>query len=125
MKAWNDGTAEPSTWAYTVTDSTPVLQAPGAVGLVGWLSAAWNQGPITESFDDFNVTSPISGTVPVAPVANFSSAQVRGTLNVNFTDTSTGGTPDAWWWDFGDGTGLGHGQPHPHLPRSRAATPSS
>ena len=57
------------------------------------------------SFDDFNVTSPISGTVPAAPIANFSSAQVPGTLNVNFTDTSTGGAPTSWSWDFGDGSG--------------------
>jgi PKD repeat protein len=105
MKAWNDGSAEPSAWAYTVTDSTPVLQAPGAVGLLGWLSAAWNQGPITVSFDDFNVTSPISGTVPAAPVANFSASPVAGTLGVNFSNTSTGGSPDTYAWDFGDGSG--------------------
>jgi CSLREA domain-containing protein len=122
MKAWNDdGTTEPSTWTLTVTDNTPVLQVPGpggvggagvdGVGLVAWLSPAWNQGPITETFDDFNVTSPISGTVPAAPVADFSSAQVGGTLDVNFTDTSTGGTPDTWWWDFGDGSNSTSGSP--------------
>ena len=105
MKAWNDGSAEPTTWAYTTTDSTAVLQAPGATGLLGWLSAAWNQGPITVSFDDFNVTSPISGTVPAAPVANFSATPVAGTLGVNFSNTSSGGSPDTYAWDFGDGSG--------------------
>jgi PKD repeat protein len=35
------------------------------------------------------------------PVANFTAAQVPGTLQVNFTDTSTN-NPDAWSWQFGD-----------------------
>src|ERR1019366_5334494 len=34
-KAWNDGTAEPTTWDYSTTDSTGSLQAPGAAGGVG------------------------------------------------------------------------------------------
>ncbi len=105
LKAWNDGSPEPSTWAYTTTDSTPALQAPGAAGLLGWLSANWSGATPTISFDDFNVTSPISGTVPPPPVANFSATPVAGTLTVNFSNTSTGGTPDTWAWDFGDGTG--------------------
>ncbi len=104
MKAWNVGNPEPVGWTLTVQDSTAVLQAPGAVGLLSWLSPAWNQGPATIRFDDLNVTSPISGTVPAAPVADFTSAQVGGSLDVNFTDTSTAGTPTDWFWDFGDGS---------------------
>ncbi len=103
LKAWSDGTPEPTGWDYTTTDSTGALQAPGAAGLLAWLSPAWNQGPITVSFDDFNVTSPISGTIPAAPIANFSAVQTVGTLAMKFTDTSTGGAPTSWWWDFGDG----------------------
>ncbi len=105
LKAWSDGTPEPSDWDYTTTDSTGVLQAPGAAGLLSWLGPDWNQGPITVSFDDFNVTSPISGTVPSAPIANFSAVQSSGSLAVKFTDTSTGGAATSWWWDFGDGSG--------------------
>ena len=104
LKAWNDGTPEPSGWDYTTTDSTGVLQAPGAAGLLAWLAPAWNQGPITVGFDDFNVTSPISGTVPMAPIANFSAVQTAGTLALKFSDTSTGGAATSWWWDFGDGS---------------------
>ena len=111
MKAWNDGSPEPAAWDYTTIDSTAVLQAPGAAGLVGWQSAASTTGPVTESFDDFNVTSQISGTIPAAPIANFSSAQVVNTLNVRFTDATTGGTPTAWWYDFGDGTGSATASP--------------
>jgi len=39
-----------------------------------------------------------------APVANFTAAQVPGTLQVNFTDTSTN-SPDTWSWAFGDPSG--------------------
>ena len=103
MKAWNDGQPEPTAWAYTTTNATPVLQAPGAVGLVSWLSGAWTGATPTISFDDFNVTSPLGVTVPAPPVADFTSSQLAGTLEMDFTDTSTGGAPDSWFWDFGDG----------------------
>ena len=42
--------------------------------------------------------------MPDEPVANFSFAQTPGSLDVQFTDTSTGGAPDSWFWDFGDGS---------------------
>jgi trimeric autotransporter adhesin len=51
----------------------------------------------------------IGGTTPPPPppgvVANFTASPVSGTapLNVQFTDTSTGGAT-SWSWDFGDGT---------------------
>lgn len=38
-----------------------------------------------------------------SPVAGLSSAQVGGSLDVDFTDMSTGGAPTGWFWDFGDG----------------------
>jgi PKD repeat protein len=41
---------------------------------------------------------------PPPPVADFSGTPTTGyiPLTVNFTDLSTGGTPTAWSWDFGD-----------------------
>lgn len=41
----------------------------------------------------------------IPPVANFSASTTGGVspLSVSFTDTSTGGLPTAWAWDFGDG----------------------
>ena len=43
--------------------------------------------------------------VPQAPTASFTTSPASGEapLDVQFTDTSTGG-PTAWAWDFGDGT---------------------
>ena len=40
IKAWVDGTTEPSAWQQTVTDSTAGLQAAGSIGVVGYLSAS-------------------------------------------------------------------------------------
>jgi len=42
---------------------------------------------------------------PAPPVASFTAAPTTGTapLTVQFTDTSTGGTPASWAWSFGDG----------------------
>jgi PKD repeat protein len=46
--------------------------------------------------------------IPPAPVADFntvpSPASGSAPLLVTFADTSTGGTPDIWDWDFGDGS---------------------
>jgi len=47
-----------------------------------------------------------TSTVTVEPVppttANFTSKQAAGTLDVRFSDSSTG-MPTSWKWDFGDG----------------------
>jgi len=45
--------------------------------------------------------------IPQKPVANFTSNRTMGNvpMTVQFTDSSTGGTANAWQWNFGDGTG--------------------
>ncbi len=54
-KVWVEGTAEPSSWTSTVTDSTSALQAPGSVGILSSLSgSATAADPIT--IDDYTVT---------------------------------------------------------------------
>jgi len=41
-----------------------------------------------------------------SPLANFTASPLSGSpgMLVTFTDLSTGGTPTAWYWDFGDGS---------------------
>ncbi len=52
-KVWRAGQTEPAAWLVTATESTPVLQAAGAVGLLGYLSATSTDLPMTASFDDY------------------------------------------------------------------------
>jgi hypothetical protein len=57
VRAWADGSAEPTTWTYSQTDSTASLQAAGALGLRTYIASATSNAPITFSFDDYRVTS--------------------------------------------------------------------
>jgi PKD repeat protein len=44
-RVWKTGTSEPSTWQASAMDSTAVLQAPGSVGLMAYLSSSATVGP--------------------------------------------------------------------------------
>ena len=57
VRAWADGTTEPTTWTYSQTDSNASLQAAGALGLRTYIASATSNAPITFSFDDYRVTS--------------------------------------------------------------------
>ncbi len=52
-KVWRQGQTEPAAWLVTTTDSTPALQAAGAVGLLGYLSGTSTNAPLVARFDDF------------------------------------------------------------------------
>ena len=58
VKAWLDGTAEPSGWAFTATDSSAAVQGAGEVGLRAVLGPAATNGPVTVSFDDLSAAIP-------------------------------------------------------------------
>lgn len=53
-KAWKAGTAEPSGWQVTVTDSSAGLQAAGGVGIYSYLSGTATVGPILLSIRSFS-----------------------------------------------------------------------
>ena len=57
-KLWKVGTAEPSTWLRSVTDSTAGLQASGSVGVATYLSSSATNAPLTVKLDELVVTAP-------------------------------------------------------------------
>lgn len=57
LKVWVEGQPEPANWLYTVTDSTPELQAPGGVGLRTFLATTATNAPVLYSFNNFDVIS--------------------------------------------------------------------
>ena len=58
IKAWKDGTTEPSAWAVSVTDSSAALQGAGSVGLSGYLSSTATNAPLTFSVSAFGAVLP-------------------------------------------------------------------
>jgi CSLREA domain-containing protein len=59
IRAWLDGTPEPTTWQYTATNSAAALQTAGGVGLRVYLSGSTTNAPVIVSFDDL-VGAPVT-----------------------------------------------------------------
>ncbi|WP_277959822.1 PKD domain-containing protein [Frigoribacterium faeni] len=57
-KVWADGTAEPTAWTVSTTDTFAGLQAPGWVALGAYTSGSTTNAPQTVSFDDLSVFKP-------------------------------------------------------------------
>ena len=53
-KVWKADAAQPAAWALTATDDTAVLQAPGGVGVITYLSGSATNAPQTASFDNLD-----------------------------------------------------------------------
>ena len=53
-RVWPGGTAEPSTWNATATDSTAALQVAGGLGLTSYLSSSATNAPVSARFDDLS-----------------------------------------------------------------------
>ncbi|MBF4563538.1 LamG-like jellyroll fold domain-containing protein [Plantibacter sp. VKM Ac-2876] len=56
-KVWAGSAAEPADWQVSATDAAAALQAPGAVGLSGYLSASASNGPVTFTVDTFDAVT--------------------------------------------------------------------
>jgi hypothetical protein len=99
IRAWADGTAEPSGWQYSVTDSAAALQVSGGVGVRAYLSSATSNGPVLFSFDDLQAASLGSAPPPPppsngAPSATLSLSPTNPTTNQTLTATVTPSDPD-------------------------------
>jgi PKD repeat protein len=94
-------TGDPDAWSWDFGDGrTGSRQSPTHT----YAEAGEYQVTLTVTTADSSATKTRTVTVdPVpAPTSDFGSDQDAGSLEVRFTDTSSG-DPDAWRWDFGDG----------------------
>jgi PKD repeat protein len=106
-RLWPDGTAEPATWPLSATDSTPALQQPGAVGVIGYLSSAATNAPLTVTLG--RLAAAPTGGGNAAPTAAFTSSCAQLVCHFDAGGSSDAEGPIAGYtWDFGDGaTGTG------------------
>ena len=108
-RVWLDGTAEPTVWQLTATDSTAGLQTAGAVGIDTSLSGSATNAPVALSFDGYGagtIGSPLPANQP--PVASFT-ATVNG-LSVAVDGSASSdpdGTVTGYAWTFGTATATG------------------
>ena len=58
VKAWRDGSPEPSAWALQTADATAGLQTSGGVGVTGYLSSSASTAPVVLSIDDLVAVRP-------------------------------------------------------------------
>ena len=107
-KIWAADAAEPAQWQITATDTTPALQAAGAIGLGGSSSSLSTVPVTTVRFDDYSVTDGRTIATPsanTAPRAAFRSSTAALTASFDASaSTDAEGPIQLYQWDFGDGT---------------------
>src|SRR3954471_16800269 len=69
VKAWADGTAEPSAWQLTASSSSTAIQNPGGAGVRAYMGAGVSNLPLTVSFDDLAVAQVSDATASPTPSA--------------------------------------------------------
>ena len=62
VRAWAQGQPEPTTWQYTGTDNSAVLQTAGSVGLRVYTNTTVTNAPVSVLFDDLLVGDPNGGS---------------------------------------------------------------
>ncbi|MGY1741766.1 MULTISPECIES: PKD domain-containing protein [unclassified Blastococcus] len=116
LTVWRGGSAEPATPTLTRTDATAGLQAPGSVGLAGYLSGSAT-APVAVRFDDLRVTAPGTAQPPAnaAPVAAFTAQATGLSVAVDGAGSADAdGTVASYAWAWGDGTPAGSGATATH-----------
>ena len=104
-RVWKASDTEPASWQVSSTDSTAVLQGPGAIGLRTYLAAAATSGRTDFSFSAFGAQTVGAAAQNAAPKAAFTATSSGLTVSVDGTSsTDSDGKVAGYAWDFGDGT---------------------
>ncbi len=94
-RAWPVGGIEPTTWSFTVTDSTAALQVAGSVGLRATTSSTSTNVPVTFRFDNLTVLDLGAGATPtllraVTPAAPVAVSSRRTQLTARTVTVGSG-----------------------------------
>lgn len=105
---WHDVRCEKTSSSVVLTVDGVKTIKPKTIGSIynglDMIIGAYPTGDYYEGLMD-EVSFTIDGDTVEPPTAAFTASPTSGSapLDVDFTDTSTGGTPTSWSWDFGDG----------------------
>ncbi|SDH23127.1 PKD repeat-containing protein [Microbacterium sp. 77mftsu3.1] len=107
-KVWAATGSEPA-WQREATDATAALQAPGRIGVFGFLPSAVTNDPVTVSFDRIVAMNPDAVVPPAgnsAPTAAFTHTKTGLKVDVNGSgSTDADGSIASYAWQFGDPAG--------------------
>lgn len=113
-RIWAASAPEPAAWTIERSDSTASLQAPGGIGVIGYLSVSATTSPVPVQVTGLEAVDPTDAPPPpppgnVAPTASFTHSSTALDLAVDGSGSTDGdGTIASYAWDFGDGvTGTG------------------
>ncbi len=99
-KVWKSTDSQPTTWQLTATDATAALQATGSVGLLGYLSSAATNAPVTMQVSSFAAAPTVA-----PPTAAFTAACTGLSCNVDAsTSSDPSGSISSYQWEWADGT---------------------
>ncbi len=122
-RIWKNGSAEPSNWQVTSTDSTAALQRAGYSSLYFYRSGSASSSA-TASFDAYRVRSlSTPAPQPTAPTAGFTSSTDDLKVTVDAAGSTAAGTAtiSSYTWEWGDSTANSTGRTASHT-YSRAGT---
>jgi CSLREA domain-containing protein len=92
VRAWADGQAEPSTWNYTITDTSAGLQNAGSVGLRVYVGRPATNAPMRFDFANYAVNAAATPPPPPPPPAGTIAADTFGrTTSSGWASADTGG----------------------------------
>jgi CSLREA domain-containing protein len=79
VKAWADGTTEPSGWQFSATNNAAPVQVPGSISLRAYASSGLSNASIVLSFDDLSVTATAAPPPPTGIAADTFEREQSGT----------------------------------------------